>query len=288
MVVDAALRVCAAWRSVVCGVRAASSAGMPKGRSRPQTTRSEEYCVVAVGLCVQQRAEGHDVGDALADWSTTFAALAELVPGGLRAGNLPLDLLEILPPVAPQHVFQVGANYRTHVVDLMVAQQGDTEEVRARAAAMMDQRAENSDPYVFTGLPGAICGPYDDVVLPDTGTEHDWELELAAVIGRPTYRVSRDEALSHVAGCTIVHDITTRDRVQRPGGMGTIDVAGADHVLLGTDYPFDMGVTDPLRRLDEVPGLSPDERATIAGGAAARLLGVSQAASWRFPTSNDA
>jgi aminocarboxymuconate-semialdehyde decarboxylase len=53
-----------------------------------------------------------------------------------------------------------------------------------------------------------------------------------------------------------------------------IDVAGADHVLLGTDYPFDMGVTDPLSRLDAVPGLSFDERAAIAGGTAARLLGV--------------
>jgi aminocarboxymuconate-semialdehyde decarboxylase len=53
-----------------------------------------------------------------------------------------------------------------------------------------------------------------------------------------------------------------------------IDVAGAGHVLLGTDYPFDMGVTDPLARLDAVSGLTCDERAAIAGGTAAELLRI--------------
>jgi aminocarboxymuconate-semialdehyde decarboxylase len=55
-----------------------------------------------------------------------------------------------------------------------------------------------------------------------------------------------------------------------------IDVAGAGHVMLGTDYPFDMGVTDPLRRLDAVPGLSRDERAAMTGGTAARLLRITE------------
>ncbi|MGA7270546.1 MAG: amidohydrolase family protein [Acidimicrobiia bacterium] len=49
---------------------------------------------------------------------------------------------------------------------------------------------------------------------------------------------------------------------------------GADHVLLGTDYPYDMGETDPLGLLDEVGGLSTEDRDLIAGGNAARLLGL--------------
>jgi 2-keto-4-pentenoate hydratase/2-oxohepta-3-ene-1,7-dioic acid hydratase in catechol pathway len=164
-----------------------------------------------------------DIGDALADWPATFAALAEVIPGPRPGGMLPLDSLEILPPVVPRQVFQSGANYRTHVIDLVAARHGDTEEVRARAAAMMDERARNDQPYVFIGLPSAVCGPDDDVILPDTGAEHDWELELAAVMGRPAHRVSRRDALSYVAGYTIVNDITTRDRVFRPGlpGIGT-------------------------------------------------------------------
>jgi aminocarboxymuconate-semialdehyde decarboxylase len=52
-----------------------------------------------------------------------------------------------------------------------------------------------------------------------------------------------------------------------------IGVVGHDHVMLGTDYPFDMGVTDPLQRLDAI-GLPSQQRATIAGGTAARLLSL--------------
>lgn len=48
-------------------------------------------------------------------------------------------------------------------------------------------------------------------------------------------------------------------------------IVSPDHVLLGTDYPFDMGVTDPLPRLDEIT-LTPEQRAAVAGGTAARLL----------------
>jgi 2-keto-4-pentenoate hydratase/2-oxohepta-3-ene-1,7-dioic acid hydratase in catechol pathway len=65
-------------------------------------------------------------------------------------------------------------------------------------------------------LPSAMCGPADDVVLPVEGTKHDWELEIAVVIARPARRVSRDDAMSCVAGYTICNDLTTRDLVYRP------------------------------------------------------------------------
>ena len=42
---------------------------------------------------------------------------------------------------------------------------------------------------------------------------------------------------------------------------------GADHVLLGTDYPFDMGTTDPLGFLARV-GLGADEQRLVLGGNA--------------------
>lgn len=47
---------------------------------------------------------------------------------------------------------------------------------------------------------------------------------------------------------------------------------GADHVLLGTDYPYDMGEDDPIELICSVKGLSDHERALILGGNAARLL----------------
>jgi aminocarboxymuconate-semialdehyde decarboxylase len=51
-------------------------------------------------------------------------------------------------------------------------------------------------------------------------------------------------------------------------------VAGADRIVLGTDYPFDMGVADPLPRLEDATGLSPSDRAAISGRTAAGLLGL--------------
>lgn len=49
---------------------------------------------------------------------------------------------------------------------------------------------------------------------------------------------------------------------------------GADHVLLGTDYPYDMGEDDPLGLLSRVEGLDGTEVSMISGGNAARLLGL--------------
>lgn len=51
-----------------------------------------------------------------------------------------------------------------------------------------------------------------------------------------------------------------------------IDYAGADHVVLGSDYPFDMGNARPAERVRALE-LHPDEEAKILGRNAARLLG---------------
>lgn len=51
---------------------------------------------------------------------------------------------------------------------------------------------------------------------------------------------------------------------------------GADHILLGTDYPYDMGEDDPLGLIHRVEGLEDEDIALIAGGNAARLLGLGE------------
>lgn len=53
-----------------------------------------------------------------------------------------------------------------------------------------------------------------------------------------------------------------------------IEVVGADRVMLGTDFPFDMSETDPLALIDSTEGLGEDQRAAIKGGNAARLYGL--------------
>jgi 2-keto-4-pentenoate hydratase/2-oxohepta-3-ene-1,7-dioic acid hydratase in catechol pathway len=160
---------------------------------------------------------GDSTAPLLADWDAAMSRLAGLAPGagtgaGDAAGWRPLDGLRVLPPVRPGQILQSGANYRRHVIDLHVAEGGG----RAVAEALMDARAATGEPYLFAGLPSALCGPGDDVVLPVEGTKHDWELELAVVIGRPARRVAAEDATRYIAGYTICNDITTRDLVYRP------------------------------------------------------------------------
>jgi aminocarboxymuconate-semialdehyde decarboxylase len=52
-----------------------------------------------------------------------------------------------------------------------------------------------------------------------------------------------------------------------------IDEFGADKVLMGTDYPFDMGPTDPLGFLADVP-MTEHERSLVLGANAARLFKI--------------
>jgi aminocarboxymuconate-semialdehyde decarboxylase len=53
-----------------------------------------------------------------------------------------------------------------------------------------------------------------------------------------------------------------------------VDQYGADHILMGTDYPADMGETDPVGMIEATPGLDDVERRAILGGNAARLLNL--------------
>jgi len=56
---------------------------------------------------------------------------------------------------------------------------------------------------------------------------------------------------------------------------------GADHVLLGTDYPYDMGMERPIEFIEGVKGLSKAEAAAIEGENAARLLKIDYNAAQR-------
>lgn len=153
---------------------------------------------------------------AAGDWAGIQALAEDEGAADWRA----LSEVTLTAPVEPRQVLQTGANYRQHVIELVAAgltQNTDRtpEEARAFAAKLMDDRAANGEPYFFIGLPACVVGDDEELVLPAYSDVHDWELELAVVIGRPAFRVSPQDALAHVAGYTIVNDITTRDLVFR-------------------------------------------------------------------------
>jgi aminocarboxymuconate-semialdehyde decarboxylase len=53
-----------------------------------------------------------------------------------------------------------------------------------------------------------------------------------------------------------------------------IEIVGVDRVMLGTDFPFDMGETDPIGLIAATEGLTEAGRAAISGGNAAKLFGL--------------
>ncbi|MBM6591385.1 fumarylacetoacetate hydrolase family protein [Brevibacterium sp. RIT 803] len=149
------------------------------------------------------------------DWDRLAALAAEDSADGGQLWR-PLDSVTLTAPVEPRQVLQAGANYRDHVIELVASGLSTNTELsleaaRDQAATMMDARAANGEPYIFIGLPSCVVGDDEALQLPSSSDTHDWELELAAVIGKPAFQVSREEALEHVAGFTICNDISTRE-----------------------------------------------------------------------------
>lgn len=76
------------------------------------------------------------------------------------------------------------------------------------------------EPILFMKATTAICGPDDDVEMPEGADETDWEVELAIVIGtRAKLLKSEDEAMDHVAGYCIVNDVSERNYQARRSGQ---------------------------------------------------------------------
>ncbi|MDX5361025.1 MAG: fumarylacetoacetate hydrolase family protein [Alphaproteobacteria bacterium] len=74
-------------------------------------------------------------------------------------------------------------------------------------------------PVVFMKATSSICGPNDDILIPPGSEKTDWEVELGIVIGAPARFVAPGDALAHVAGYTLVQDVSERDWQQNEGGQ---------------------------------------------------------------------
>ncbi|WP_095590018.1 fumarylacetoacetate hydrolase family protein [Actibacterium ureilyticum] len=77
------------------------------------------------------------------------------------------------------------------------------------------------EPIVFMKATSALTGPNDRVHLPRGSVRGDWEVELGVVIGKPGKYLSEAEALDHVAGYTIVNDVSERGFQLDRGGQWT-------------------------------------------------------------------
>lgn len=82
-------------------------------------------------------------------------------------------------------------------------------------------RPAPDEPTLFIKANSAINGPYDAIVRPRGATKLDYEVELAAVIGRDARSVSEADAMKHVVAYTIVDDVSERAFQMERGGTTT-------------------------------------------------------------------
>ncbi len=75
-----------------------------------------------------------------------------------------------------------------------------------------------AEPVVFGKWTSAVVGPNDNVEIPRGSTKTDWEVELGVVIGSRARHVAREDALGHVAGYCVVHDVSERAYQLERGG----------------------------------------------------------------------
>lgn len=146
---------------------------------------------------------GIAVDDVVYDVSSKYESIATFLsrhPDGWNKDILPLDPflrfdrseVKLGPPVDDgASVYLVGANYKKHAEE---------------AGLDVPQT-----PVIFQKPTTALLGPTDPIVIPPVSTQMDFEGELAVIIGRTARRVPEARAKHHIAGFTVLNDVTARD-----------------------------------------------------------------------------
>jgi 2-keto-4-pentenoate hydratase/2-oxohepta-3-ene-1,7-dioic acid hydratase in catechol pathway len=108
----------------------------------------------------------------------------------------PLREVRICAPIArPPKIICIGLNYRDHAAE--------------------QKKEPPSAPLLFSKASNAVIGDGDEIRIPKGVSEKvDHEVELGVVIGKEAWQVSKEDALDHVFGYTIVNDVTARDLQQ--------------------------------------------------------------------------
>jgi 2-keto-4-pentenoate hydratase/2-oxohepta-3-ene-1,7-dioic acid hydratase in catechol pathway len=116
--------------------------------------------------------------------------LSEVSP--VEDDGVPVEGVELLPPIArPEKIVCIGLNYRAH------AEEGGHEVPET--------------PTFFAKFANALARPGGTVTLPEWSAKVDYEAEVAFVIGDQAKDVPEETAMDHVAGYTLLNDLSARD-----------------------------------------------------------------------------
>lgn len=174
---------------------------------------------------------------ALTAWEEACPALHALA-GTPRGKSLPLNSVRLMAPIYyPPAIYCTGANYMAHA-----------EEMSAEGAGV---DKATTQPYLFLkSAQHCMISPGDAIQLPGVSKKVDWEAECAVVIGRKGRNISLGDAMKHVAGYTIMNDVSARDLSRRPDWpRWNIDWFG--HKNFETAAPMGPWITPA----DEVPDI---------------------------------
>ncbi|MHB1424786.1 MAG: fumarylacetoacetate hydrolase family protein [Gemmataceae bacterium] len=131
------------------------------------------------------------VRDLLAGGAAMLRGAAEAAarPDAVRHPAASVKLLAPIPD--PPKIICIGLNYRDH----------------AEESGVPLPR----EPVLFSKFATALIGPGEAIRLPAVSREVDYEAELVLVVGKKGRHLKAADALSHLAGCTIGHDVSARD-----------------------------------------------------------------------------
>ena len=104
-----------------------------------------------------------------------------------------------VPFTGVSKIVGIGLNYRRHALEANMA--------------------IPTEPVMFMKATSSINGPFDPLQMPIGSTKMDWEVELGIVIGRETRYVGEEQALRHVAGYCVFHDVSERAFQLERGGQ---------------------------------------------------------------------
>lgn len=147
----------------------------------------------------------------VADWKRAEPALkaAAAKAAKSKGKRQPLGKTKLLAPIRfPSAIYCAGANYADHAAE-MAKKEGNPPPV--------DPHTLGHKAWHFLKAAGAITDPGATVHISTYAKSMDWEIELAAVIGRQGKDIPQAKALSYVAGYTIANDLSARDRGRRAG-----------------------------------------------------------------------
>lgn len=132
---------------------------------------------------------------------------AQANPAALAQCSYALSDIHFLPPIQDANKFLcVGKNYRAHLEELK------------RTDLIKEMPGE---PTGFIKLNACLTGHDTAVERPPTVSHLDYEPELVFVIGKAAYQVTAENAWEHVAGITILNDLTCRDTQKREVASGS-------------------------------------------------------------------